>query len=168
MAYTVTLTTSGFSADQFQTELAAQQISLNPHAKDLFADPRFQPTPAGQTQYLRVLTVGELALTVPAILPAIFQRARTLGLQPCPLALAVDFRLQWQTQVKSTNSIFSKHEAPQGAITVMSPIEDDDPDLPKGFYLRHIDDTLWLRGYRCDDLYVWQPSDTLAFLQPAQ
>ncbi|WP_225428261.1 hypothetical protein [Levilactobacillus enshiensis] len=168
MAYTVTLTTSGLSAAQLQTELAAQQISLNSHALTLFKDPRFHAMPAGQTSHLRIVTIGELGLIVPATLPAIFQRAQVLGLQPCPLALAVDLRLQWQTQVKSTNSILSKHEAPQGAITVMSPIEDDDPDLPKGFYLRRINDTLWLRGYRCDDRYIWQPTDTLAFLQPAQ
>ncbi|MFC6259352.1 hypothetical protein [Levilactobacillus fujinensis] len=168
MAYTIALTTSGFSAKQFQQELAAQQISLNHHAQDLFADTRFHPLSAGQTQHLRVITVAELTLVTPATLPTIFRRASELGLQLCPLALAVDFRLQWQTQVRSTNSILSKHEAPQGAITVMSPIANNDPNLPKGFYLRRIDDTLWLRGYRCDDLYVWQPSDTLAFLQPAQ
>ena len=37
---------------------------------------------------------------------------------------------------------------------------------PKGFYLRVVDDEVWLRGYRCDDTYEWGPEQRLALVQP--
>ncbi|MDS0816832.1 hypothetical protein, partial [Lacticaseibacillus paracasei] len=85
----------------------------------------------------------------------IFQKAESIGWQLCPLELAVYLRLQWQGQEKSTNNILHKHEAPQDAVTVASPVIDPDPNHPKGFYLRNIDGQLWLRGYICDDEYVF-------------
>ncbi|MDT0189335.1 hypothetical protein HF984_04290 [Rothia terrae] len=35
-----------------------------------------------------------------------------------------------------------------------TPVLSDDDEFPKGFYLRVVDDVPWLRGYRCDDLYM--------------
>ena len=55
-------------------------------------------------------------------------------------------------------------EAPQGAVTVASPVADPDPGQPKGYYLRNVGGQLWLRGYICDDEYIWQPADQFAFL----
>ena len=37
-----------------------------------------------------------------------------------------------------------------------------DHDYPKGFYLRVVDGVTWLRGYRCDDEYVWPAGSVLA------
>ncbi|QVI38782.1 hypothetical protein KGS74_06185 [Lacticaseibacillus casei] len=93
-----------------------------------------------------------------------FQKAESIGWQLCPLELAVYLRLQWQGQEKSTNNFLHKHEAPQGAVTVASPVIDPDPNHPKGFYLRNIDGQLWLRGYICDDKYVFYPEDRFAFI----
>jgi hypothetical protein len=39
----------------------------------------------------------------------------------------------------------------------------DDATFPKGFYLRVVDGTQWLRGFRCDDEYRFAPDDTFAF-----
>ncbi|TKW73601.1 MAG: hypothetical protein DI610_09470, partial [Staphylococcus hominis] len=56
----------------------------------------------------------------------------------CPLELAVDLRLQWRDQGQSTNHDLHRHEAPQGAVTVASPVADPDPGQPKGYYLRNV------------------------------
>lgn len=42
----------------------------------------------------------------------------------------------------------------------------EDDDFPKGFYLRRINDALWLRGYRADHLHVWNPYDHFIFVRP--
>ncbi len=36
-------------------------------------------------------------------------------------------------------------------------------DYPKGFYLRVVDGRAWLRGYRCDDEYDFDPADRFVF-----
>lgn len=47
-----------------------------------------------------------------------------------------------------------RNSTPQGAVNVATPVLSDDDEFPKCFYLRVVDDEPWLRGYRCDDLYM--------------
>jgi len=59
--------------------------------------------------------------------------------------------------------VLSAGRSPAGALKVASAPLSDDVAFPKGFYLRVVDGTLWLRGFRCDDEYRFTPDDTFAF-----
>ena len=59
----------------------------------------------------------------------------------------------------------SAGRSPEGAVNIASPLLNDDVEFPRGFSLRVVDGRLWLRGYRCDDLYVFPPDVRFAFRQ---
>ena len=42
---------------------------------------------------------------------------------------------------------------------------DASEETPRGFYLRNINGTLWLRGYWSDDEHVWAPGDLFVFMR---
>ena len=58
--------------------------------------------------------------------------------------------------------------APPGSITVASAPLDDRDDTPKGFYLRRIESTLWLRGYRSWSGHRWSCEDVFAFVRSSE
>ena len=97
---------------------------------------------------------------------ALLQRLRDagVGLGLCPLELAPRLRLLLLDQAEgAAGQPLTRNCAPHGAITVASAPLDDDEDVPRGFYLRRIEGTLWLRGYRSWDGHLWSPGDILAF-----
>jgi hypothetical protein len=51
------------------------------------------------------------------------------------------------------------------AVTVMTEAPPDDEDLPWGFYLRRLGDSLWLRGYRSWSGHIKAPDECLVFLR---
>lgn len=67
-----------------------------------------------------------------------------------------------QPEICSTN-ISEGNKAPSGSITIASAALTEDNEFPKGFYLRRINDKLWLRGYLADDLHIWSPQDLFIF-----
>ncbi|WP_433583956.1 helicase [Paenibacillus amylolyticus] len=73
-------------------------------------------------------------------------------------------RMQYldQPEICSTN-ISEGNKAPSGSITIESEALTEDNDFPKGFYLRRINDKLWLRGYLADHLHIWSPHDRFIF-----
>ncbi|MCI1891816.1 MAG: hypothetical protein ABF743_02355 [Schleiferilactobacillus perolens] len=154
----------GHTKKELHQALIQANVQLNSHGEDLFDDSRFTVSPKAHPDSVVFAAVIDLGFSSGANLPTIFQKAESIGWQLCPLELAIYLRLQWLRQEKSTNNILHKHEAPQGAVTVASPVIDPDPNHPKGFYLRNIDDQLWLRGYICDDEYVFHPEDQFAFI----
>jgi len=97
----------------------------------------------------------------------IHERAAQLGLLLCPLELGPHLRLQFLEQPEgSVGYPPSQHRAPPGSITVASPELVQDECTPKGFYLRHIEGILWLRGYRSGPEHLWSPEDRLVFCCP--
>lgn len=158
------LTVHHAPASVWRERLQAAQIRLNAHAEALLTDPRFTPTTGTTRVRLLIVTVADLGLTTGATLPVIFTRAQALGLHLCPLPVAVALRLHWRTQDASTDAAMHRHRAPQGAVTVASPVWETAPHHPKGFYLRRLDGQLWLRGYRCDDQFGWTATDQFAFM----
>ncbi len=54
-------------------------------------------------------------------------------------------------------------DRPQEPPRIISEPLDDNPETPKGFYLRRIDGILWLRGYRAETTSVWNSEDHLLF-----
>lgn len=160
----MSITAGGHTKDNLRQALDQAGIQCNAHADALLDDPRFTISPEPHAATVLFITVAELGLPKGANLPVIFAQAENSGLTLCPLELAVDLRLQWRDQGQSTNHDLHRHEAPQGAVTVASPVADPDPGQPKGYYLRNVGGQLWLRGYICDDEYIWQPADQFAFL----
>jgi hypothetical protein len=69
-------------------------------------------------------------------------------------------------QANAPNSVLSAGRGPAGALHVASEPVSEDVEYPKGFYLRVVDGQAWLRGYRCDNTYVWAPDQWLAFVMP--
>jgi hypothetical protein len=104
-----------------------------------------------------------------ATIGQIHARVAQLGLLLCPLELGPHLRLQFLDQPEGhVGHARSKHCAPPGSITIASPHLTDDDDTPKGFYLRCISGTLWLRGYRSGPGHTWSSDDRFVFCYPGR
>jgi hypothetical protein len=145
--------------------LSEAGVGINPAGHLLFADDRFRT--AEQPQWLRIcqVSVASLGLAQGGVMAKILSAADGHGLSPCPLELAPHLRLQFLGQPEgAAGRPATRNTAPPGSLTVVSlPLSSDD-ELPKGFYLRRLEGTLWLRGYTSWAGHVWQPEDQLLFL----
>lgn len=146
--------------------LRSQGVLLNDHAETLLSHPAFE---APESQRLRIVerTVKELGFEKGAVQSRVFTAAKEQGLRPCPLVAGPYLRLAMMDQPNALDSVLSAGRAPTGAIHVASEPLSADMEYPKGFYLRVLDGQVWLRGYRCDDAYVWAPEQRFAFLLPS-
>ena len=160
----VRVAVGGSSVTEVRAALADAGVQLNPFAEKLLDRPEFMssaPEPVTVDVVLR--TVAELGLTEGGTLPEVFAAAASAGLHPCPLATGPALRLMMLDQETAPDSILSTGRAPTGSLQVASAPVSPDPEVPKGFYLRVIDGTPWLRGYRCDDEHVNAPDVVFAF-----
>jgi hypothetical protein len=156
--------TGGVTKGQLLEQLRQAGVELNSAAEELFADPRFETLAAAETVDVVDVAVEELGLAEGGTMPAILEAAGALGLVPCPLELGPHWRLQFQAQEEGHVGFpETKNCAPPGSITVVSEPVGASAETPRGFYLRRIDGTSWLRGYRSDDGHVWAAKDRLAF-----
>jgi len=158
----LTLQVGTTSRPRLLEALESGGVQLNASARTLLDDAAFdRPTPQSVTVVQR--TLKELGLPAGAALPLIFEAAQDHGLDLCPGDTSPYLRLAWRTQPNAPDAIMSNGRAPTGSVTVAAPLLREDDDYPKGFYLRVIDHTLWLRGYRCDLTYAWDPEDSFVF-----
>ena len=140
------LTIGGVSKADLRRRLGAASVSLNAYAEVLFDAQEFTVSEGPQRLRLVTLSLDDLDLPTGASLPVIFERAEILGYALCPLEVAPHLRLRFLDQ------------PPGPYLTVASPrLRPGDMDFPAGFYLRRLDDGLWLRGYRTDDEWFWPP-----------
>ncbi|PKL42307.1 MAG: helicase [Candidatus Riflebacteria bacterium HGW-Riflebacteria-1] len=145
------ITTGGMPLEQLLQRLAEAGIQQNEYARVLFDDPHFTISEPQQVN-LAVVSAQELGLNNGGTSSEIFAAASRQGLALCPLELAAHFRLQHMDQ-------------PEGPyLTVASAKTRDDEEYPNGFYLRRLNGTLWLRGYRATSDYIWDPSSAFAFI----
>jgi hypothetical protein len=80
-------------------------------------------------------------------------RALNHGLRLCPLYLGAFLRLEYPDQ-------------PEGPyLTIASPRPENDESFPTGFYIRNIDRSLWLRGYRVEGACDWPQDNEFVFLE---
>ena len=108
--------------------------------------PEFTVSEHRQSIDVIVVSMGDLGLASGGTLLDIFERAESRGYGLCPLEVASHLRLRLLDQ------------PPGPYLTVASPRpRPGDMDFPAGFYLRRLDDGLWLRGYRTDDDWIWPP-----------
>ena len=148
-------------------ELLAQNgVEINEAGKVLFGSDKFV-TSGVRTQLRTVeLTVGNLGFPQGATISDVYASATRLGLHLCPIELGPHLRLQFLDQPEGfLGQPVSQHRAPPGSINIASEILSDDDEFPKGFYLRRINGTLWLRGYWSGQEHVYDPEDHLLFVQ---
>ncbi|MFB7141460.1 helicase [Gottfriedia sp. NPDC056225] len=156
----------GLPKSQLIEKLQQYSISINESGERILADDKF--TTSGEKYNLQTveLTVFDLGFVDGATTPEIYKKAGELGLALCPMELGPYLRLAYLDQPEGfLGNPVTQHQAPPGSITVASEALTDDVDFPKGFYIRRINNVLWLRGYRADDLHVWNSNDHFIFCQ---
>jgi hypothetical protein len=156
---------SGHSREELRARLIDVGVQFNQAAEDLFSDLRFQPSEQAAEVKVTARSVSDLGLSQGADYVQITERAKEMGLAECPLELAAYLRVQYLDQpVSSKRPKDAEPGSPPGALTVASAPLDDSDETPKGFYLRNIDGTLWLRGYWSDALHSFHPDDVFVFV----
>lgn len=140
-------------------------VRLNAHAETLLSHPSFDD-PAGQELRFVERTLRQLGLPAGGTPSQVSDAARMQGLALCPVITGPFLRIATMGQHPAPDSVLSAGRAPTGAIHVASAPLSDDAAYPRGFYLRVVAGEVWLRGYRCDDSYVWGPEQRLALVDP--
>jgi len=158
------VTVDGFTKPDLLAALGASEVQLNQAAQELFADERFQPSLQAGAIEIETRTVESLGFNNGATYDQLVARAAEFKLIECPLELAAYLRLQYLAQpVAPEKDASSEPGSPPGALTIASAPLDDRDQSPKGFYLRNIDGTLWLRGYWSDAPHIWSNDDVFIF-----
>lgn len=147
--------TGGVAKDELLRRLRHNGIRMNTYADRLFADPDFATTPVPHDVRVVFVSMAEIGLPDGGRYREILAHAASKGLEPCPLELAPHLRLDYRDQ-------------PEGPyLTVASAERSPDPDTPNGFYIRHLDGELWLRGYESGPENAYAPDfSRFVFLHP--
>src|SRR5258708_905169 len=113
------------------------------------------------------LLVRNLGFSQGATTFDVYTSAMRLGLHLCPVEVGPHLRLQFLDQPEGfLGQPVWQNRAQPGAITIASEILSDDDEFPKGFYLRRIKGTIWLRGYWSKREHICDPEDHFVFSQP--
>ncbi|GEN82707.1 hypothetical protein SLU01_10190 [Sporosarcina luteola] len=160
-----TVEVGGLTKSQLIHKIRKKSILINKLGETLFEDDKFTTSDSKYTLQTVELAVQDLGFLEGGTVSQIFRKANQLGLKLCPLELAPYLRLAYLDQPEGNLNRHRQHKAPYGSITVASQILTEDHDFPKGFYLRRIDGALWLRGYVCDDMHIWEPDDHFIFVK---
>ena len=147
---------------QLRDALGQAGVLLNDLAIMLLDDPIFD-RPQPETLIVVERSLIDLGLEHGAVLSSIFHAAREVGLDLCPPVAAPYLRLVLREQGAAPDLVMSAGHAPSGSLTVASPQFHLEESFRKGFYLRVVDGQQWLRGYRCDDEFEWDPHDRFVF-----
>jgi hypothetical protein len=140
---------------------------MNESGRILFASDKFITSDV-RTQLRTVeLSVRHLGFPQGATMLDLYASATRLALRLCPLELGPHLRLQFLDQPEGfLGQPVRQDRAPAGSITIASEILCGDDEFPKGFYLRRINGTPWLRGYRCGLEHIWDAEDRFLFCEP--
>ena len=155
----------GMNRAKLLARLEERGIQLNESARTLLAHPCFELRAPENLEVLCCSLAG-LGLPEGGTLPEILSAVRRSDLAPLPPDAAPYLRLALEDQEQAPDSVLSAGRAPSGALHVLTEPLGTDDEYPKGFYLRVVDGVTWLRGYRCDDEYVW-PADSVFALRAA-
>jgi hypothetical protein len=153
--------------DQLFAQLKGAGILMNESALTLLSSEKFTTSAVSRLLVVIELSVRSLGYAQGAAMPDLQNKAVSLGFCLPPIAVGPYLRLQYLDQPEGCwGHPVTKHRAPPGSLTIASvPLSEDD-EFPKGFYLRRIEGTLWLRGYRSGPEHVYDPDDRLVFCRP--
>lgn len=138
----------GATKDELVTMLSQYGVMLNDYARALFADPNFTTSIEVRDVRLKKVSLPEIGLPEGGRFDEILAQAALLNLRPCPLEVGPHLRLNYLEQPADPYLTVASHEPHPGSNT------------PNGFYLRHLDDGLWLRGYEAGPENVYPPDFT--------
>lgn len=155
------LLVGGLSRAELRERLATSGVQLNAHAETLFSHPCFDEHPP-ETVTVVQRRVDDLGLPVGGTLPEVIAASLGQGLELCPAITGPYLRLAMTSQAQAPDSLLSGGRIPTGALHVVAAPLSEDHEFPKGFYLRVVEGVPWLRGFRCDDEYVWPPESVVA------
>jgi len=158
----LTFAIDSMSRQQLREALRTSGIATNELAEKLLDDAVFDGVEPRQVTVVE-RSVAELGLDGGATLPQILSAAHENRLLLCPPTTGPYLRLALMAQSTAPDNVMSSGRAPSGSLTVASGPLHADPEYPRGFYLRAVDGRTWLRGYRCDDDFVWSPLDRFVF-----
>lgn len=151
-----TLTIGGITKENLLDQLAKQGVQFNAYAKILFDDPGFVVSEKIETVNLVNVSSLELGLTKPSYYNDIVVSAKAQGLKLCPLSLGAFLRLEHLDQA----------EGPYLHVASAKPKLDE--EYPNGFYLRNLENVMWLRGYRASDDWEWPVDSEFVFRTQVQ
>jgi len=143
-----TVTLGRWQKTDLLAELKRHDVSMNEYGKVLFASSALRISQQPRLLETVELRARNLGFVDGATWPDLFRAAQNYGLGLCPLEAAVYLRLDYLDQ-------------PEGDwITVCTPVV---TPLPNGFYLRTMDDRLWLRGYTTSTTYKFGADERFIF-----
>jgi hypothetical protein len=161
-----TVQIGGQTKAQLLERLARNGVEINVSGRVLFASDQFVTSDVRTHLTTVELSVRNLGHLQGAKISDVYASAALLGLRLCPVELGPYLRLQLLDQPEGfVGQPLRLHRAPAGSITIASEIFSGDDDFPKGFYLRRIKGTPWLRGYRSGREHVWDPKDRFVFAE---
>ncbi len=140
-----TLTIGGVTKRELLVRLKEASVSLNDYARELFDDPGFHTMPGSSEVEVVAISLPELGLSEGGTFDQILEHAAAKGLKTCPLEVAPHLRLSYLDQPRGPYLTVASRELHPGT------------EQPNGFYLRHLDDGLWLRGYESGPENVYAP-----------
>ena len=147
------ITIGGIGKEQLLQRLSEAGIQFNQYANILFDHPQFSPPTEGEKVKLVKVTLSTLELSDSCSFEEFSNRASVLGLKLCPLYLAAFLRLNYLDQA----------DGPYLTIATNKP--ETDKNFPNGFYLRNIENVLWLRGYKADGFDGWPGTNEFIFIK---
>ncbi len=154
----------GLSKTDLIEKLKQNSILMNEYGKKLLTDDKFTTSHIKHSLHTVELTVSNLGFPNGTTTSQLYKRAAELGLTLCPIELGPYLRLAFTDQPEEySENLLKRKQAPLGSITIASEILTENDNFPKGFYLRKINGTLWLRGYIADQLHIWNPHDHFIF-----
>jgi hypothetical protein len=128
---------------QLINQLVEKGIQFNKYAQMLFAHSSFSVGHEIEKVKLAKVNLSDLRITKPCFYQEIVGSASDLGLKLCPIYLGAFLRLAYLEQ-------------PEGPyLTIASVMPENDENYPNGFYVRNLENSLWLRGYKASDDYEW-------------
>lgn len=158
------VTIGGQNKAELRAALEARGVLLNALALALFEHAGFSTLPRREEIAIACVSVAELGFADGAQYLQIVQAANERHLVECPIELGPHLRLAYPEQPEDAIGFAAtKHQAPPGALTVASKLLDEDESTPAGFYLRRIQDVLWLRGYTSWPGHPWNAEDVFVF-----
>lgn len=151
----------GLSKKQLLETLNNANVRINELGLTLLNSEYFITTEFRRKVFLTEIKLKELGFENGCNLSTLFEAAHIHGLKPCSEETAPYLRLSYiQSNSKGMERL---HKSPPDSATVVSRIIDNDDDFPKGFYLRTVDNQLWLRGYICNNNHIFDPNDLFIF-----
>jgi hypothetical protein len=151
-----------YEKDQLRNKLINENIQMNKYANDLFDSELFTISIRNKELNIIELNVKELGFSKGATINEIINRANTFHFSSCPFEVGPYLRLSYKDQKEEIET--DKNKAPRGSITIISNIINEDDDFPKGFYIRKINNLLWLRGYISPMDYIFDNESNIALL----